>query len=123
MKSSPRVRPSLPATTLRNARKLRGTQTEAERKLWFLLRNRRLRGIKFRRQFPVGPYIADFCCFQRKLIVELDGSQHIDNEEADRIRTAFLEARGYRVLRLWNHIVLEDEGAALEIVLDALGVG
>ena len=123
MSQSTSRRRLLRVPTLRNARKLRREQTEAERKLWFLLRNRRLMGLKFRRQFPIGNYIADFCCFEKKLIVELDGSQHIDAEVSDRIRTEFLNASGYRVLRLWNHQVLEDEGVALEAILEALKMG
>jgi very-short-patch-repair endonuclease len=115
-----RKRPPLPPPILRNARKLRREQTDAERKLWFLLRDRRLVGVKFRRQFPIGRYIADFCCVERKLIVELDGSQHVESGQADEVRTAFLNSCGYRVMRLWNHQVLEDEEVAWEAILEAV---
>ena len=86
------------------ARKLRRNNTNAERRLWMALRDRRLGSYKFRRQQPVGPYIVDFICFEQKLVVELDGDQHDqpDNIVADSVRTSWLESRGYRVLRFWN---------------------
>ncbi|MGX5800899.1 endonuclease domain-containing protein [Bradyrhizobium sp. Arg314] len=83
------------------ARTLRREMTEAENKLWQELRDRRLDRIKFRRQVPIGKYIADFACLQARLIVELDGSQHADSE-SDLARGAELKARGFRVLRFWN---------------------
>jgi very-short-patch-repair endonuclease len=86
------------------ARSFRRKQTDVERKLWSALRNRRFARFKFRRQQPVGPYIVDFVCFETKLVVELDGSQHAlpDTAVADKIRTAYLKRRGYRVKRYWN---------------------
>src|SRR3546814_9258168 len=79
------VKPPLPTTTLRNARRLRSDMTDAEQKLWQHLRGGQLDGLKFRRQHPIPPYIADFCCVAVKLIVELDGSQH--SEQADAVRS------------------------------------
>ena len=98
------------------ARQLRVEATDAEARLWVHLRNRSLGGFKFRRQFPVGPYIADFVCIDRKLIVELDGGQHADNP-ADERRTRFLELRGYRVIRFWNPDVLANTDGVLEMIL------
>lgn len=98
------------------ARTLRREQTDVERKLWYALRNRRFVGFKFRRQQPIGPYIADFVCFEEKLIVELDGSQHgiPENETADRKRAAYLERDGFRVIRYWNHELNENFEGVLE---------
>jgi len=76
------------------ARQLRRAQTEAEKKLWDRLKGGQLRGVKFRRQFPIGPFFADFCAPKELLIVELDGSQHMDMRDKDKRRTKFLEARG-----------------------------
>ena len=98
------------------ARQLRVEATDAEARLWVHLRNRSLGGFKFRRQFPVGPYVADFVCIERKLIVELDGGQHADNP-ADERRTRFLELRGYRVIRFWNPDVLSNTDGVLEMIL------
>jgi very-short-patch-repair endonuclease len=104
----------------RHARALRANQTEAEARLWRMLRDRRLAGAKFRRQAPVGPYIADFVCLAAKPIVELDGGQHAENAEADASRTAWLEDRGFRVLRFWNNDALANTDGVLEEVLAAL---
>ena len=95
------------------ARRLRRNLTDAERKLWFHLRNRALMGCKFRRQQPIGPYVADFVCFERGLIVEADGGQHSD-VRADECRTCYLRSHGYRVLRFWNNDVLTRTEAVLE---------
>ena len=97
------------------ARNLRLAMTDAERRLWTHLRRRQLSGAYFRRQHPVGDYVADFCCADLKLIVEVDGSQHAD--DADAARDAWLEARGYRVLRFWNNEVLLQTQGVLEKVL------
>ena len=99
------------------ARTLRQTATDAERLLWGAIRDRRLNGLKFRRQHSVGPYVADFICLDRMLIVELDGGQH--TPEADAPRTAYLERRGYRVLRFWNPDVLTGMDTVLETILAA----
>ena len=102
------------------ARQLRRDQTDAEQTLWARLRDRQLCGAKFRRQHPVGPFVADFCCPQRKLVVELDGGQHAEEVAADHKRSRFLEEQGYRVLRFWNHDVLKDTVAVLERIAEAL---
>ena len=99
------------------ARKLRREQTNAEGKLWYLLRNRRLAGYKFKRQFPIGPFIADFACAELKLIIEADGGQHADQKTYDARRTHWLESEGWRVLRFWNNEVLENIEGVTETVL------
>jgi very-short-patch-repair endonuclease len=96
------------------ARKLRLNQTEVERRLWSRLRARQLWGVKFRRQHPIGPFIVDFCCLERRLVIELDGGQHAAQVKADQKRSAFLERSGYRVLRFWDNAVMEDIQAVLE---------
>ena len=84
------------------ARTLRKNPTEAEKKLWMVLRRKNLEGYKFRRQHPIGPYIVDFCCLKKKLVIEVDGGQHLDQQVKDLERTLFLESRGFHVLRFWN---------------------
>ena len=113
-----RINPPLPSRTLEHARKLRGTSTDAEQKLWHHLRAGRLNGLKFRRQHPIPPYVADFYCEAVKLVVELDGSQH--NEVVDAARTRFLESRGLRVLRYWDNEVLQDTEAVLAHIWSAV---
>lgn len=106
------------------ARGLRKESTDAERKLWALLRNRALVGCKFRRQFPIDPYVADFVCVEKRLIVELDGGQHVEDAERDEKRTAFLKSRGYTVLRFWNDdVLLRTDDVLAEVLrsLDAVG--
>ena len=106
------------------ARRLRREATDVENRLWYHLRSRQLAGAKFRRQEPLGPYFADFCGVEVKLVIELDGGQHADRQEHDRQRTAFLERCGYRVLRFWNAEVLEDLDAVMERIAEAVrGVG
>jgi very-short-patch-repair endonuclease len=90
--------------------------TDAERRLWSLLRDRRLGGHKVRRQHPVGPFVADFACLERMLIVEADGGQHADNP-ADQRRTDWLQSQGWRVVRFWNNDVLRNaEGVAAAVL-------
>ena len=84
------------------ARKLRQTSTVPEVKLWQYLRDRRLMGLKFRRQYPIGPYVVDFVCLSHKLVIELDGGQHSGQVAYDNKRTEYLEHFGFRVLRFWN---------------------
>ncbi len=99
-----------------HARALRKRSTDAERKLWRYLRQRQLDSRKFRRQHPIGPYVADFVCMEKHLVVEVDGSQHALQEERDNACTAWLEDRGFRVLRFWNNEVLGNiEGVLLKI--------
>ncbi len=106
---------------LRNrARKLRRQQTDVETKVWFRLRDRQLCEAKFRRQHPIGPYIVDFCCPDRGLVVELDGGQHAEQTLADQARTRFLEADGYRVVRFWDHEVLDSMDTILEEIVRLL---
>jgi very-short-patch-repair endonuclease len=88
------------------ARRLRRNQSNAEYALWGELRAHKFSGLKFRRQQPSGPYIVDFCCIDRQLIIELDGSQHLDSGEYDDRRTGFLNRHGFRVVWFWNHEVL-----------------
>ena len=103
------------------ARYLRKNMTNAEASLWHHLRNRALMGCKFRRQHPVGPYIVDFACIERKLVVELDGGQHVD-APADAARTRWIEANGYRVLRFWNNDALVQQQVVLAVIFEALDV-
>jgi very-short-patch-repair endonuclease len=102
------------------ARQLRHQQTLAEQKMWWLLRSRAFNGYKFCRQYLIGPFIVDFCCRKRKLVIELDGSQHADNQDYDRERTFYLQQRGYRVLRFWNRDLLNEQNQVLEAVFCAL---
>jgi very-short-patch-repair endonuclease len=104
----------------KRARRLRQQQTDAEGKLWMRLRARQLCDAKFRRQHPIGSYIADFCCVERGLIVELDGSQHAVQAKRDQRRSNFLNARGYRVLRFWDNDVLQNIDAVLERITPML---
>jgi len=100
--------------------RLRREGTDAERKLWSRLRNRQLGGAKFRRQYPIPPYVADFCCVEARFIVELDGGQHAERSLEDARRTASLEAKGYRVLRFWDNQALTETEAVLEVIYRAL---
>lgn len=110
-------KPPLPTRTLEFSRKLRREMTDAENTLWLHLRAGRLDGMKFRRQHPIPPYIADFCCIDRRLIVELDGSQH--SEARDAARTRSLESQGWKILRFWDHDVLSNTSAVLEAIWNA----
>lgn len=104
--------------TLRNyAKELRRKQTDAERVLWMRLRARQVNGLKFRRQHPIGRYIADFCCPEKCLVIEIDGGQHMNQTFDDERRTEFLVQEGYRVLRYWNHDVLTAPEAVLQHVI------
>jgi very-short-patch-repair endonuclease len=108
--------------TLTIARRLRRDLTEPERLLWMLLRDRRFAQYKFRRQVPIGPYIADFVCFSAKLVLELDGVQHLEARQAahDLQRTAHLEQAGFRVLRIWNGHLFTERESVLEAIWQAL---
>jgi adenine-specific DNA-methyltransferase len=98
---------------------MRRKATDAEQALWLQLRGRRLDGHKFRRQWTIWPYVADFCCLEAKLIVEVDGGQH--SEEADAARTVALKSQGFRIIRFWNNDVLESMDGVLGVLLEALG--
>ena len=108
----------LPGATS-HARRLRREQTDAENRLWYRLSGRELGTYKFVRQVPLGPYVVDFLCRSESLVVELDGEQHADSEK-DAVRTAFLNERGYSVLRFWNHEVLREREAVLDAILAVL---
>ena len=99
------------------ARTLRRNSTEAEKTLWRELRNGQIAGHKFRRQQPIGRYVADFACQRRKLIIELDGGQHANDSPE---RTQFLNAVGYRVLRFWNNEILKNLPGVLQTIASAL---
>ncbi|MGN7928670.1 endonuclease domain-containing protein [Sphingopyxis sp. 22461] len=105
--------------TLERAKALRRSLTEQEKKLWGALRDRRLGGFKFRKQQPIGPFIADFVCQEQRLIVEVDGSQHASSE-TDVQRDGYLKGKGYRVLRVWNNDVTGNLSGVLTAVLAAL---
>jgi very-short-patch-repair endonuclease len=98
------------------SRALRRNMTDAEMRLWKLLRDRRLMGAKFRRQVPVGPYIVNFYCHDSRLVVEADGGQHLDSHH-DAVRTAFLEQRGLKVVRFWNDQILKESSSVMEQIL------
>jgi very-short-patch-repair endonuclease len=102
------------------ARALRRDATDAERRLWRLLRQRRLLGLRFRRQHPLGPYIVDFVCLERRLVVELDGGQHVEAAGRDARRDAWLRSQGFRVMRVWNDDALTRPDDVLEAVLLAV---
>jgi len=104
---------------LAQAKTLRKQMTDAERRLWYLLRVHRFASYKFKRQAPIGPYIADFVCFDRRLILEVDGEQHADND-ADARRDEWFSREGFEVLRFWNNDVLRNTNGVLEVILSAL---
>jgi len=98
------------------ARELRNTQTDTEQKLWQALRKRQIQNAKFRPQHCVGQYIVDFICLSHKLIVEVDGGHHLEQAEYDFIRTEYLNAAGYQVIRFWNDEVLHHFASVLEVI-------
>jgi very-short-patch-repair endonuclease len=109
--------------TLRErGRRLRSQSTEEEQKRWKRLRAKRFSGFKFRRQHRIGPYFADFCCVQQRLIIELDGSRHAEREEEwrDAARSAYLNQQGYRVIRFLNEQVNRELDHVLEAIYGAL---
>ena len=114
----PRSQRSTPKIRQR-AIELRKEPTPAEGKLWAYLRGEKL-GVNFRRQHAIGPYIVDFCSVKAKLIIELDGSQHLEQEEYDRQRTEYLEAQGYKVIRFWNNQIMNDMNGVILAITYAL---
>jgi very-short-patch-repair endonuclease len=100
---------------------LRIRLTDAERKLWYALRDRRFAGFKFRRQVPLGPFIADFVCFEERLVIEVDGGQHADSLQ-DRRRDRWFAANRFRVLRFWNNEVLSNLEGVMTVLAQTLNV-
>jgi very-short-patch-repair endonuclease len=105
------------ASRVATAKRLRRDQTDAERALWFRLRDRRLKGLKFRRQMPIRSYVVDFCCESARLVIELYGGQHAERSDCDAKRTADLEAYGFLVLRFWNNDVLSNKNGVVETIV------
>src|SRR5687768_83556 len=103
-----------------HAKQLHHTMTPAEAQLWKHLRAHRIGDVHFRNQHAVGNYILDFCSPRKKLIIELDGSQHLEQHRYDAERTAFLESKGYRILRFWNHDVLNNMESVLKVIWNVL---
>lgn len=101
---------------IKYARELRQNSTDAEKLLWGYLRNRKFENLKFRRQEPIGKYIVDFLCYEKKLIIELDGGQHNLFKEKDLIRDEWMNKQGYKVIRFWNNEVLNNiDGVLISI--------
>ena len=115
---APKARAPIVATS-RHARALRGSMTDAERKLWHALRARRFAATKFRRQVPIGPYVADFLCYEKRLVIEVDGSQHADSKR-DKVRDRWFAGNGFRVLRFWNNEVLTNLDGVSTAIVSAL---
>jgi len=105
--------------TRARAIELRKELTPAERKLWAIIRNDQL-GVNFRRQHAIGNYIPDFVCIEKKLVIELDGSQHLEQEEYDEERTKYLESLGYRVIRFWNNDVMNNFDGVILAIMQAI---
>ena len=99
---------------------LRESQTDAERRLWYRLRNRNFENHKFRRQHILRGYIVDFVCLEKKLVIELDGGQHVERTEYDSARTLKLEADGFQVMRFWNNEIFNNLDGILETIYKAL---
>ena len=106
--------------TMHRAGELRKELTLAERKLWAYLRGDKLNGVNFRRQHAIGNYIVDFVSIKKKLVIELDGSQHLEQEAYDIERTRYLESQGYKVVRFWNSDVLNDINGVFRVIEFAL---
>lgn len=103
-------------------RELRQNTTTAEKHLWYFLRANRFNGHKFRRQHLIYPFVVDFVCLSKKLIIELDGGHHSEQHHYDEKRSEFLKSKGYRVLRFWNEVVFKETETVLNEILRALGV-
>lgn len=114
--STTRVKPVIKT----NARALRTGMTLAEQRLWHAIRGKQLEGHRFRRQHPIGPYIADFACIEKLLSIELDGGQHQGQIEYDLERTKYLQSQGWRVMRFWNNEVFENLDGILSSIVDTL---
>jgi len=105
---------------MHRAGELRRQQTEAEARLWSRLRAHRVGGVQFRRQHAIGSYIVDFCAPRRKLIIEVDGSQHLEQAEYDSKRTAYFQSKGFRVLRFWNNEVMSNIDSVMRVIWDEI---
>ncbi|MCH8152514.1 MAG: endonuclease domain-containing protein [Planctomycetes bacterium] len=116
------TRHRIPPRMTQRSRSLRRRSTYPERVLWYLLRNKQIKGLRFRRQHAVGRYVVDFYCPAAKLVVEVDGESHAGRAEQDAKRSAYLEARGLKVLRVTNDDVMENLEAVGMAILDAAGV-
>ena len=110
---------------IEKSRQLRKNMTPQERKLWCIIRNRQFFGYRFRRQFPLGQYIVDFICREKKIIIEIDGGQHneIKNIQYDNERTEYLISEGYKVLRFWNNDIDKNIGGVYEKLKEAFEIG
>jgi very-short-patch-repair endonuclease len=115
------MRNDTPISAKPRARTMRCEPTEAERRLWYALRDRRMQALKFRRQVPIGAYVVDFVCFEHRLIVECDGFQHADNLRDGR-RDDWLRAQGFVVVRFWNHEILHERENVLNTILARCGL-
>jgi very-short-patch-repair endonuclease len=115
------MRDAVPKSAKGRARAMRAAMTESETQLWRVLRDRRLQGLKFRRQVPIGSYIVDFLCIEKMLVVEADGSQHGDSAY-DQRRDAWLEAQGYKVVRFWNLDILRERQSVLDTIAAKCGL-
>ncbi|UCI32766.1 endonuclease domain-containing protein [Mesorhizobium sp. B4-1-4] len=115
----------VPSRQRKNAKSMRHVMTDAELKLWNELRVHRLMGLSFRRQVPIGPYIVDFACSAKCLIVEVDGSQHanVDRAERDEARSAYLKRSGWTILRFWNDDVIRDIDNVCQHIMIETGLG
>lgn len=102
------------------ARRLRSNLTDTERFVWQRVRYRQLGGHKFRRQRPLGPYVVDFVCLERRVVLELDGGQHAEQAEEEAARARWLEAQGFRVVRFWNHDVFGNWDGVSQVIWDCL---
>jgi very-short-patch-repair endonuclease len=107
---------------LEKAKYLRTNQTDAEKRLWYHLRAHRFMGLKFKRQKPIGRYIVDFVCMERRLIIEIDGGHHADAALKDQQRDAWLRGQGYAVLRFWNNEVMQQLEGVLEQIRYAVSL-
>ena len=105
-----------------HAKELRRELTPLEKKLWARLRAHRMKGVHFRAQHAISNYVVDFCAARKKLIIEVDGSQHLEQTEYDMERTKFLESKGYKVIRFWNNDVSNHMDVVLQVIWDALSI-
>ncbi len=110
---------------IEKSRQLRKNMTPQERKLWYIIRNRQFYGYRFRRQFPIGQYIVDFICREKKIIIEIDGGQHneIKNILYDNKRTEYLISEGYKVLRFWNNDIDKNIDGVYEKLKEVFEIG